>query len=364
MKKLYSLITLVILLTVALQVSAQSSSSSSDNSGFDQLIKSTPGDATKLFQAFANPLFKGFGVGLNSGWNNTAQTKKFLHFDIRITANVAQVPTSDKSFDVTQIGLSNHVTPDASSPTKIAQTFGGDKNAPTPKLDIWNDAHTQIVTTFDMPKGVIEYIPAPNVQVTVGLIKNTDVTIRTTPTINLGSDAGSIGMFGFGFKHNIVQDFAKKGVPKPFDLAIAVNYNRITYNKPLSVTPDAGAQPANPSQSTDFSNQHINATFSGLNFQAIISKKLLFFTPFASVGYQTANQDLGVYGNFPITSDKIAGTQYYTTYKDPIHITGTSISGLRGDVGFQMNLLLLRIYASYSVGGGYNSANAGIGLGF
>jgi hypothetical protein len=38
---------------------------------------------------------------------------------------------------------------------------------------------------------------------------------------------------------------------------------------------------------------------------------------------------------------------------------------MRGDFGFQINLLILRIYASYSIsGGGYNSANAGIGLGF
>ena len=129
MKRLYSLITVVILTTGAFKVSAQSGSSGGDNGdGLNQLIKSSPGDATKLVQAFAEPLFKGFGVGLNSGWNNTAATKKFLHLDIRITVNVAQVPVSDQTFDVTKLGLSSHLTVDASSPTNIAQTFGGDKN--------------------------------------------------------------------------------------------------------------------------------------------------------------------------------------------------------------------------------------------
>jgi hypothetical protein len=63
MKKIYSLIAVAILITVALQANAQS--------GFDNLLKSGPGDATKLVSAYADPLFKGFGVGLNSGWNNS-----------------------------------------------------------------------------------------------------------------------------------------------------------------------------------------------------------------------------------------------------------------------------------------------------
>src|SRR5882757_9464174 len=126
MKKLYSLITTVVLIAVALGAHAQNNSSS-DGGGFDQLIKSSPADATKLMQAYANPLFKGFGVGLNSGWNNTASTKKLLHFDLRITASAAFVPVSDKTFDVTKIGLSNNVTP--ADPTKtIAPTIGGSSN--------------------------------------------------------------------------------------------------------------------------------------------------------------------------------------------------------------------------------------------
>jgi len=363
MKKLYSLITLVIVLAVAFQANAQSSSNNDDGPGFDQLIKSSPGDATKLVQAFSNPLFKGFGIGLNSGWNNTAKTKRLLHFDIRVSANVAQVPKSDQSFDVTKIGLSSHLTPDATSTTNIAPTFGGSDNAATPIMRI-NDDNGNKVSSFTMPKGVFQYVPAPNIQVTVGLVYNTDVTIRTTPTIQLGSDAGSISVYGFGFKHNIIQDFAKKGVPKPFDLAIAVNYNSIKYSKPLDVKPDAGATPAPGQSAADFTTQKISATFSGLNFQAIISKKLLFFTPFASVGYQTASTDLGMFGNYPLQSTVPGQTNRYIVVTDPIHIKETSISGMRADFGFQMNLLILRIYASYSVGGSYNSANAGVGLGF
>jgi len=360
MKKIYSLIVIALLITMAFRANAQNNNNNSGSgSGFDQLIKSSPADATKLLQNFAEPLFKGFGIGLNSGWNNTAKTKKFLHFDLRITANVAQVPVSDQSFDVTKIGLSNHLTVDPASPTSIAPTFGGDKNAATPKMDVWNDAHTQVLTTFNMPNGVIQYVPAPNIQLTVGIFKNTDLTIRTTPTIKIGSNAGSVSMTGFGLKHDLIQDFAKKGAIKPFDLAIAVNYNRINYNVPLTVNPDAGTQPAAGAQ-TDFSTQHINGVFSGTNVQAIISKKLAFFTPFLAVGYQSANTTFDALGNYPISSSTVG---YYTTVTNPVHISETSVNGFRTDVGFQLNLLILRIYLSYSPGQ-YQSVNGGIGLGF
>ena len=352
MKKITPILIAIIVIMSTLKVNAQS--------GFDQLIKSSPGDATKLIQNFAEPLFKGFGVGLNSGWNNTAQTKKFLHFDLRISATVAQVPVSAQSFDVTQIGLSKHLQVDPSSSTNIAPTFGGTKNGATLLMDIKDDNGNKI-GSFNMPNGVINYIPAPDIQLTIGLVKNTDLTIRTTPTISLGNNGGSIGMIGFGIKHDIIQDFAGKAGKKliPFDLALAVNYNRINYSKTLDIQPDNGTQPVSGNQSSDFSNQQIKGHFSGINVQAIISKKLLFFTPFLSVGYQNASSNFSVLGNYPISST--AG--YYATITDPVHISETSVSGLRADVGFQLNLAIFRIYASYSPGQ-YQSVNGGIGFGF
>jgi hypothetical protein len=351
MKKLYSFILATALLVVVNQTYAQS--------GFDQLIKSSPADATKLVGAYAEPLFRGFGTGLNSGWNNTAKTKGLLHFELRLTASAAFVPTSDQSFDVRAIGLSNHLTPDVASPTAIAPTFGGDKNAALPIMDINNDAGVKI-TSFTMPKAITSVIPAPAIQLTIGLIASTDLTIRTIPTVSLGSDVGSVGMLGFGVKHN----FLGGGVGKivPFDLALAVNYNRITYSKPLSVQPAAGNTPA-PGSSTDFSNQHIDATFNGVNVQAIISKKILFFTPFLSVGYQTASSNLSVVGNYPITSTNPLAPNTYATVSNPVSLSETSLTGMRADLGFQLNLGFFNFYASGSTGK-YASVNGGIGFGF
>src|SRR5258708_14432293 len=82
---------------------------------------------TTLFRSYTDPLFKGFGNGLNGGWANTAKTQKFLRFNIRVSATVSFVPDADKTYDVNALGLA-YIKPTGSS---IAQTFGGDGNKTT-----------------------------------------------------------------------------------------------------------------------------------------------------------------------------------------------------------------------------------------
>jgi hypothetical protein len=345
MKKLYSFILMTVLSAAALKSSAQD--------GFDDLIRSNAADATILFTNYANPLFKGFGTGLNSGWNNTAATKKLLHFDLRITANGAFVPTTDKSFDVTKVGLTR-ITP-ANPNDVIAPTFGGNETE-GPLMNV-KDGAGQTLSSFRMPKGISNIIPAPTVQLTVGLVQNTDLTLRITPDIKLGDEAGTVSMFGFGVKHNIIKDFVKAS---PFDLAVAVNYSRINYSKTLDVANEDGTSNA-------ANNQRVDAKFSGVNVQAILSKKLLFFTPFVAVAYQSAKTDFGVLGKYVVRSGGGPGPNgiiyTYSTLTDPVNISQNSLAGLRTDVGFQLNLAVFRIYASGSLGQ-YKSVNGGIGLGF
>jgi hypothetical protein len=355
MKKLYPLLVAVLLVFITAGAKAQD--------GFSALIQAGPGDATKLVNAYAEPLFKGFGVGLNSGWNNTAQTKKLLHFDLRITASGSFVSNADKTFDVTKLGLSNHVRPADASQT-MAPTFGGSKND-GPVLNIYDD-NGKKVDQFTTPGGKISVIPAPQIQLTVGLLKNTDLTIRAIPSIKLGSDAGTVSMIGFGLKHDIIQDFVGSKASKviPFDLAIAFGYSHLNLSIPLTVNPDNGSTPKDGQQSTDFTNQHISGQFNSFMVQAIISKKLLFFTPFLSVGFNNTHTTAAAIGNYPVTTGASATFQpTYTTFVNPINISETSVTGMRADIGFQLNLGFFRIYAAYSAAQ-YQSVNGGIGFGF
>lgn len=129
--------------------------SQSDVSG---LIKSSPADATKLAQAYLKPLFKGLGVGLNSGWNNTAHSKNLLRFDLRFGITGAVVPQPDESFDVTKIGLSNNIRPTNPAQT-IAPTLSGSKTNST-QLTVY-DNNNQALESFALPGGTgIGLIPA------------------------------------------------------------------------------------------------------------------------------------------------------------------------------------------------------------
>ena len=349
MKKIYYLIAALILIVTAQRAAAQD--------GFSDLLKSSPGDAGKLISAYGKPLFKGFGVGMNSGWTNTAKTKKLLHFELRITASAAFTPVADKTFDVTKIGLSSNIAPADPNQT-TAQTIGGDKNIDGPTMNIKSNGQT--VSTLRLPSGNLSVIPSPQVQLTVGLVQNTDVTLRLIPKISLGS-SGSVSMLGFGVKHDLMQYFAGKAAKViPFDLSIMLAYSRLNLTAKLDVQPDNNTvhDPGDANKNNDFSNQHTDGHFSSFLAEAIISKKLLFFTPFLAVGYNTASTDLATIGNYPVTT----GNNTYTVFTNPVSISENSLSGFRADVGFQLNLGI-RIYASASLAQ-YKSVNAGIGFGF
>ncbi|MFD1255616.1 DUF6588 family protein [Mucilaginibacter terrae] len=349
-KLLLSLITLVSLASLKAQAQGD---------GISQLLKTAPGDATKLINAYADPLFKGFGTGLNNGWTNTAKTKGLLHFEARISLSGVFVPSSDKSFDVTKLGLNSNIRPVAGSPT-ITPTIGGSNDMNPATLGIYNDQNVK-VDEFKLPGRVTSIVPAPQIQLTVGLIKSTDLTLRYIPKAKLSDNIGSVGMIGFGLKHNLMDDIfgGVGGKLVPFDLAIAAGYTRFNYELPLDVKPSGNRVPdAASTTKTDFSNQRFEGHFSGFNVQAIISKKLLFFTPFAAVGFNTAKTDVGLRGNFPVSN----GLATYTVYTDPVNINKNSISNFKVDAGFQLDMAFLKFYASGSLGQ-YKSVTAGLGIG-
>lgn len=334
-------------------------------SNVSELIKSGPADATKLANAYLSPLFKGFGIGLNSGWNNTAATKGIGGFELRLSATGAIVPEADKTYDVSKLGLSSRVTV-ANGSSSIAPTVGGSKT-PGPVLNI-KDNNGNTIETFTLPKGAgLPLIPAPQLQATFGLPGNFDITLRMMPKVKLGEDIGEINMIGGGVKADILP-ILNKTADKilPFNLALAFGYTKFNYSLGLTVDPPPGSAPKTPSDLKDFSTQKISATFSGTNLEAIISKKLLLFTPFFSVGYSTSKTDVGLKGNYPIITDAVivgpSVVKQYTAFTDPITIRQTDISGLHSSVGFKLNLAILRIFASYSMAE-YNSVNAGIGIG-
>ncbi|RZK15826.1 MAG: hypothetical protein EOO86_15770 [Pedobacter sp.] len=330
---------------------------------FEHLIQAGPADAEKLVRAYTQPLLHGFGLGMNSGWTNTAQSLGPLHFDIRIVGTGSLVPTSKKTFDISQIGLSSNLRPTDPSKT-ITPTFIGDTKNNGPMVDLFDGNNNKLIS-FELPNAIIRnFIPTPQIQLTVGFFANTEFMIRAAPKVKLGEHFGSVSLLGFGVKHNIVRDFIPKEVKNtPFDLAIMVAYSRLKYSMPLDLQPLNGMVPENEAQLKDFTTQEIYAKFDNYIFQAVLSKQLSVFTPYISVGYSVSGASLGLNGNYPIVNSIRNNQLAYITYTDPFQLKETYLKTFKGDVGLQIKLPILRLYASYGFSGGFGMVSGGIGLG-
>ncbi len=322
------------------------------------LVKNVPTDATKLAQAYFMPAFKGFGFGMNSGWYSSAKAKNLGKFDLRIQATAALVPQSDQSFDINKLGLSSTIQAKGNSlsPTLLSDAGTG------ATLSVKNDNGTE-VSTIKLPDGSgFKFAPSPQIQVTVGLIKNTDVSVRYTPQI--GKETGSFGavqVLGFGVKHQITKYLLPGKTEKiiPIDIALAFGYNQLTYSYKLAVD-----KQLNDKKDGADLNQKVDIKFSGYTIDAILSKKLAVFTPFVSVGYNSSQTQLKVLGNYVVRTGAtiVPPTPTYSTFTDPVSIKQTDISGLRGNLGFELHLAFFRLYGSYSIGQ-YQAVTAGVGFG-
>ncbi len=351
-KKLFTLKSLMILgvFLCTLQLKAQ------DDVG--ELFKSGPADATKLANAYLSPFFKGFGAGLNSMWATSAKTKGFLRFDLRLSVAAAFVPEAGKTYDVTKLGLTN-IRPAAGQSGIGATAFGSDKKGGLmevfdPSLVIPPGGPTIINPTFNLPAGIgLNYVPSPQLQLTVGLLKYVDISLRIVPKIKISDEAGSINQFGLGTKIELIPLLmGKKAKILPLDLAIAGGFHQLTYNLPLNTNNVAN------------SNQQIEAKINGLSAEAIISKKLAFFTPFASLGFSSSSSTIKALGTyeFDIPPTVLTPNGSKKTYIDPVNINNKDISGIRASVGFEMKLGFLKIYGAYTAAE-YSFVNAGIGIG-
>lgn len=337
---------------VAALIFSQSNCLFAQKDGFPELLKSNTADATKLSRAYLSSLFTGAGVGLNSGWYNSAKAKNLGKFDVSIQASIALVPQNDRSFDVSALGLSPN-TRLANPNDKFSPTaFGKDVSGPV--LNIYNNQGNPL-TSIRLPQGAgISFVPSPQIQATVGIIKNTDVSLRYSPKVG-SDDLGKMEVLGFGIKHEITDLLFPGKTEKiiPIDIAIGLAYSRINYNRTF-----AKADQLNESNSTQDLKQRIEGKFSGYTADIIVSKKMAAFTPFASLSYNTSKTDFGILGDYIIQT----GINQYETVKDPITIKQTDLAALRANIGFSLHLAFFRLYGAYGISK-YQVFTGGIGFG-
>jgi len=292
--------------------------------GFTSYGQNSTENGKSLIEAYIGPLGNSLGAALNNGWYNTAKPHSLGGFDITITANIVMIPTNAKTFNISKSNggaFSGGETPTILGSGDVSQVAFSSQSS-------------------DMPKGFnIPIIPLPMLQAGVGLIKGTELDFRYMPELKIGS-AGKVGLFGIGLKHDILQ-----WVPIvdkiPIDLSIQAGYTKLSSEIEL-IDPTGHTAPQ--------ANLDVSATTVNL----ILSKKLLMFTPYLGLGYNSTKTTFNVYGNYNIAGLAI-------DVSDLTKIDFESNNNFRANIGFRFNIAVLALQANYTFAE-YPTATLGVGV--
>jgi hypothetical protein len=332
------------------------------------IVSAGTADASKIFGAYLKPYANAFGSDLNGGWYNTAKVHKLLGFDLTLTINTAFVPSADKTYDVSKLGLTGTGTPPTISGNPMAPTIAG-KTSSGPGI-----AYTQMVgatnvtlASFNAPKGTgVGFIPSPMLQLGIGIIKETELIGRFVPNINIG-DNGSVSAWGFGLKHSIKQWIPAIKMAPFFHLSFFGGYTQLKTMAKLNFKPSYYSD-LNPSitysGTNKFDNQKMEMKVNGMTFNILASFDFPVITLYGAVGISNTKTNLKLKGDYPVIS--VTGTTAsIVPLTDPLNIEMKSMNGsktkprLNGGVKFKMSVITIHFdytYANYSV------VTAGLGI--
>lgn len=308
-----------------------------------------PEDAETLMRSYLSPALKGWGMGYNNGWYNTAKPHKSLGFDLTVSTNFAYVPDDQQTF---------RFRPQDYNVTRLSS--GSDPNLPTvaggtttSELIIVADTLGQSIelARYGAIDGIGDDLPAfknavPSIvlQAGIGIIKGTELKVRWMPEIN--RDDFSTKYFGVGVMHSISQ-WLPVFKDLPFDISAFVGYTNIDARYRIPESEFAGTN-----QIADFK---IN-TFS---YQALASVKVSVLTAYIGVGMDSYTTKINLRGsytyNYPLIGD--------ITFDDPVSLEESGNNGFRGTIGARLKLAIITFHADYTFRE-YNTLTMGVGFSF
>ncbi len=325
----------------------------SQSGDFLEILYSGPEDASRYADKYFEPIFKGLGYGFNNGWYNTAKAHQTLGFDITLSANLAFVPESDNYFTFKNedfLIARLETGTEAQTPT----LFGPDEVGPL--MEVKDDATGLTIARFAGPRGAgfkdatgFQAVPSPIIQVGIGVIKNTEIKVRYIPDV-ARKDA-DYSVWGIGIMHDVGQwiPVIKKA---PLDISIFGAYSKLS----TTVRFD-------PLEEFPGENQRFSSTINGYTLEALVSKKISFFTLLAGIGYNSAKTNFDLLGTYHVTYGNPALPEdFIITYEDPIKLD-TNENSARLTGGVRLQFAVVTLHAMYTFNG-YNLLNVGLGFSF
>jgi hypothetical protein len=334
---------LISVFTLSVQTKAQS--------GFEKILLADVNDSQKLLEAYFDPGMEGFINAMNGGWYHTAKVHKKLGFDISIGASGAQIPSKNDLINISALGLSSSLT--SSKPT--TPSFSGSENGA--QFTVTRNIQGQDVTAdFNAPGGVnlpANLVPAPSVQIGVGLPWKLEAMVRFVPNINFGKeqDESSLNMFGLGLKKEITDWFGPMD-KTPLHVSILAAYNsmKVSYGVADLIT--------GPIRTENAMAEFDVNTFT---LQAIASLNFPIINVYGGFGYNSGSASLKMSGTYKGVFQTVGGSPNITIEENLVIPSNFDFksNGMAATIGARLSLGFFKIYGSYALQE-YNTANLGI----
>lgn len=322
-------------------------------------------DASLMMQEYIRPYANIMGANLNAGWYNTAKPHKLGGFDVTATFSIAFAPDEALFYDLADLtGLQAEFDPNNS----IAPTIAGDQES-LPELVSYQtiNGNEYEVARIKHPNGLgVKGLPLPMAQVSLGLIKGTDVTVRFVPNIEIG-EYGDLAVFGIGGRHSISQWIPVLKRLEFINISLQGGYTKVSTNAFMNIQPaDVEIQPATTG---DFNDQNMQVNISGWTLNIIASQSIPVITVYEGIGFANSAMDFAVLGNYPVNSivtepGPDLGKTTYDVIEDPIPMLEFENNrNLRLNAGIRFKLGVLTLHYDFTKTL-YATHSAGIGISF
>ena len=332
-------------------------------------------DAEKIFEAYLTPYANGIGAGLSTGWYNTAKAHKLGGFDLNVSFNLTFIPTADQSYDANTLNLGNPanglnvIVGSGSSPTAAGSKSDGQQLTYTQYIEALDDDVD--IASLVLPRGTgFAYTPVPMVQLGVGLVKETDLQVRYSPSIEWGNGS-KVSLWGIGLKHSVSQWIPGLKKLPVFDMSLQGGYTKLNSKNSLNFQASFYDDFADVVVDNEnlYSGQELMLDVSNITANLIVSGDFKIICIYGGVGISSTNSSLQLNGYYPFP--EVSGAQIIvdddTAIKNPIDISVKSSDGSitkpRFNAGLRFKFAVVTINFDYTYAN-YSVASAGLGISF
>lgn len=338
---------------------------SAQNDEIGDILRAGTTDANTLLTEYLRPFGTGFGTGLNSGWITSPRPLRPLGFDLRFNITAAIVPDSDQLFNIANLSLEKLRILDGGSVTPTL--FGEDQPGPRVGELYLNPVtgQTEELYSFRMPEGIgVPVVPTPMSQLSIGLIKDTHITVRYLPSVTVGDDV-DYGLMGFGIQHGLDQ-----WLGLPFDLSVQFGFTNLHIDLQTNERPVADFNTENPFPDSHWNNQAFQFSSNAYTANLVAGIQIPVFSVYGGIGFQESVTRLKTAGNYPIVVpvspeelEPGGAVRRIDSLSDPLDIELIGGNRIHAFIGGRVRLALFAISFNYTRST-YNSYTLGAGISF